>query len=118
MSLLDEIALVKDRWISPLSESGELARNEIVLANTAGATARLHDLTVLHMDDPVGLGGQFVVMSDDDEGCAAGLVQFTHHGEERFARVRIQISRRLISQYEIWFLQKGTCDRYALLFTA
>jgi hypothetical protein len=36
MSLLDEIALVKDRWISPLSESGELARNEIVLANTGG----------------------------------------------------------------------------------
>jgi hypothetical protein len=36
MSLLDEIGLVKDRWISPLSESGEVARNEIVLANTCG----------------------------------------------------------------------------------
>jgi len=36
MSLLDEIALVKDRWIYPLGESGESARNKIVLVNTGG----------------------------------------------------------------------------------
>jgi len=36
MSLLDEIALVKDRWIYPLGESGESACNESVLANTGG----------------------------------------------------------------------------------
>jgi hypothetical protein len=79
---------------------------------------RLHDLAVLHMHDPVGLGRQLVVVGDDHEGRPTGFVQFTHHAKKRLARMRIQISSWFISQHEIWFLQEGSCDRYALLLTA
>ena len=65
----------------------------------------LDDLTILHAHDAVGLGGEFVVMGDDHEGRPAGFVQFTHHGKERVARMRIQISSRFISQHEIRLLQ-------------
>lgn len=67
------------------------------------------------MHNPVGLGGQFVVVGDDDEGCSASLIQFTHHREERLARMRIQIACRLIGQYQIGFLQQRSRDRDALL---
>ena len=33
------------------------------------------DLAIFHANDAVGLGGQLVVVSDDDEGRAAGFIQ-------------------------------------------
>lgn len=39
------------------------------------------DLAVLHMDDAVRLGGQFVIVSHDNEGGSTGFVQLAYQPE-------------------------------------
>jgi hypothetical protein len=103
--------------VAPFSHVSRFTRHGLWLL-AAFFSILLYDLTILHMHDPVGLGRQFVVVGDDHEGRPAGFIQFTHHGKERLACMGIQISGRFISQHEIRLLREGSCDCYALLFTA
>lgn len=43
-----------------------------------GGPVNLNDLAILHVDDAVGLGGEFVVMGHDHKRGSTGFVQGAH----------------------------------------
>lgn len=43
-----------------------------------GGPVNSNDLTILHVDDAVGLGGEFVVMGHDHERGSTGFIQGAH----------------------------------------
>jgi len=78
----------------------------------------LDDLPVLHVQDSVGLGGKLVVVSDDDEGRAAGFIQFSHQSKQGVAGMGVEVAGRFVSQHEIGLLKQRTCDGDPLLLTS
>lgn len=77
-----------------------------------------NDLPILHMNNAIGLSGEFVVMSHNHEGGPACFVQRTHQSEQSVSAVCIEVARRFIGQNQVWFLHQGTCHRDALLLAA
>mgnify|MGYP001593277421 CR=1 FL=1 len=76
------------------------------------------DLAVFHADDAVGLGGEFFVVGDDDEGGAACAVHLSHEGKEGIAGVGVEVAGGLIGEDHIGTLNEGAGYRHALLFSA
>ena len=64
------------------------------------------DLSVLHVNNAVGLGRELVVMRDDHEGRAARLAQRAHQSKQPIPAVGIEVAGRFISQDNIWLLHE------------
>ena len=75
-------------------------------------------LAILHVNDTVGLGGEFVVMGHDHEGGLACLVQGTHQSKQPFSAVCVEVPRRLIGQDQVRILHQRARHRDALLLAA
>src|SRR6185437_10096535 len=76
------------------------------------------DLSILHMDDTVGLSGEFVVMRHDHEGGSACFVQGAHQSEQSVPAVCVEVPGRLVGQDQVRILHQRTCYRDALLFAS
>ena len=99
MSLLNDPASVKDLETVALrmgtapfiarSETGTDKGEQRRQAPTGPEPVPLDNLAVLHMHDPVGLGGKLVIVGHDHEGGATHFVQLAHEGKQCLAGMRI-----------------------------
>lgn len=76
------------------------------------------DLSVLHLDDAIGLGRELVVMRDDHEGRAPRLAQRAHQSKQPISAVGIEVAGRLISQHDIRLLHERASHGDSLLFSS
>ena len=76
------------------------------------------DLSVLHVNNAVGLGRELVVMRDDHEGRAARLAQRAHQSKQPIPAVGIEVAGRFISQDNIWLLHERASHGDSLLFSS
>ncbi len=101
-----------------------VVRQEITVCSTVGRNVVKryagsgHDLSVLHMNDTIGLSGEFVVMRDNDERRSACLIQGAHQSEQSVPAMRVQVAGRLIGQDQVRTLHQCTRHRDPLLFAA
>src|SRR5207249_7498674 len=105
----------------------KLTRNWRVQSNALGASGRASarteelrrdDPAVLHVNDAIGLGGEFLVVGDDHEGGTTRSVQFPHQRKQGLTRVSVQVSRRLIRHDQIRPLHQGASDSHPLLLSS
>ena len=62
----------------------------------------LHDLTIVHHADAVGDGEGFrLIVRDEDGRVSRGFEDVAHFEGESFARIHIQIRKRLVQQQQI-----------------
>ena len=76
----------------------------------------LDDLAILHMQDPISLSRELVIMGDNDEGSAPSFIELTHEREEGVSGMGVQIAGRLIGQHEVGLLKQGSGHGDPLLF--
>ena len=74
------------------------------------------DLSVLHVDNAIGLGRELVVMRDDHEGRAARLAQRAHQSEQSVPAVGIKVAGWFIGQDNIRLLHERASHCDSLLF--
>ena len=74
------------------------------------------DLSVLHVDNAIGLGRELVIMRDNHEGRAARFAQRAHQSEQSVPTVGIEVACRLISQHDIRLLHERASHGDSLLF--
>ena len=84
----------------------------------AGAVAHVaDDLPVLQANHARGVLGQLVLVRHEDDRVAAA-VQIVHQGEDLLARLRVQVSRRLVGEQDRRLVHERTRDRDALALAA
>ncbi len=89
-----------------------------------GLTYRLHaddvfckNSAVEHVHDTARMTGMTLIVCDHDDRRAVGI-ELIQEIEHLFTVCRIEISGRLISQYEFWICDDSTSHRNALLLPA
>lgn len=82
-----------------------------------GGSGRSDDLAILHVNDTVRLGGELVVMRDNDERRSACLVQAAHQPEQPVPALCVEVSGRFVGQDQVRILHQRACHGHPLLFT-
>jgi len=76
------------------------------------------DLSVLHVDNAIGLGRELVVMRDDHERRTARLAQRAHQSKQPVSAVGVQVAGRFISQDNIRLLHECAGHGDSLLLSS
>src|ERR1700686_2552834 len=78
----------------------------------------VHDHTVAHMQDAIPIGRCFRVMRDHHDRLTEVLVKLAQQRENAFRALRIEISGRLIREYDLRLADDSSREGHALLLAA
>src|SRR5256714_13613971 len=105
----NSVVLVFDDWKVPQLLGCVARRCDLVV---------LPDLAVLEDDDAVGVAGDVRLVRDEDECYPAHAVESLENLHHLDGGARIQITRRLVGEYERGVVDERARYRHALLLTA